>query len=64
MELGRQVVELLLETRQGVGNGGCLAVRRDMLSAEGFKPGNVMVCQGSGCLRIITGVLQALLLAL
>lgn len=64
MELRRQVVELLLETRQGVGNGGCLAVQRDILSAEGFKPGSVTFCQGSGCLRIITSVLQALLLGL
>ena len=63
MELRRQVVELLLKTRERVGNGGCLAVRRGKLSAEVFKRAMFMV-SGSGCLRIITGVLQALLLGL
>lgn len=63
MELRRQVVELLLETREGVGNGGCLAVQRDKLSAEVLRRA-MFVISGSGCLRIIASFLQALLLGL
>lgn len=62
VELGRQVVELLLKAWEGVGNCGSFAVQRDKVSASGQNG----QCHGleMRCVRIIASLLQALLLAL
>lgn len=62
VELGRQVVELLLKAWEGVGNGGGFAVQGDKLSASG-QNGQFHGLE-IGCVRIIASLLQPLLLAL